>query len=271
MLYRNGWIMTERSLHSSYYKFSHVCYAWCSLSCYCACMVWYFNLFIMQLNCKAMAVITPMTMTIIAVFIAVVHCNSTCEVTPCKCSFNSIDALSKYIDERINAAVAARIAAELTVKTMEERINATFDERIANVATELNATVTAFNSESAMWTPVAKTPIGPASGLSLENATTYNFQIPDVIPLTARELLVYASVECGEATFRRIGDIILYVMHNGLRFEKRLYMHGYDQMAVNTNSDNMWFPMPADRLVHLEITVAIPGNCLALLSAIGYR
>ena len=42
--------MTERSLHSSYYKFSHVCYVWCSLSCYCACMVWYFDLSIMQLS-----------------------------------------------------------------------------------------------------------------------------------------------------------------------------------------------------------------------------
>ena len=65
-----------------------------------------------------------------------------------------------------------------------------------------------------MWTPVAKTPIGP-EGLSLGNATTYNFQIPDVIPLTARELLVCASVKCGTA---RLGDIIFYVMHNGLQF-----------------------------------------------------
>ena len=270
MLYRNGWIMTERSLHSSYYKFSHVCYAWCSLPCYCACMVWYFDMSIMQLNCKAMAVVTPMTMTIFAVFIAVVHCDSTCKVAPCECSFNNVNALSKYINERINATVAARVAAELT-KTTEERIKATFDERIANVATELNATVTAINSESAMWTPVAKTPIGPAS-LKLENATTYNFQIPDVIPLTARELLVYASVKCGTATVQRSGDIIVYVMHNGLRFEKFLYMHGYRwQAAFNTNSDNVWFPMPSDRLVHLEITAAIPGNCSARLSTIGYR
>ena len=115
-----------------------------------------------------------------------------------------------------------------------------------------------------------KTPIGPER-LSLENATSYNFQIPNVIPLTARELLVYASVKCGTARLRRFGDIILYVMCNGLRFEKLLYMHGHEQAAFNTNSDNMWFPVPADRLMHLEITVAVPGNCLALLSTIGYR
>ena len=146
-------------------------------------------------------------------------------------------------------------------------MNATVDDRIA---TAINTTVSAISSESAMWTPVAKTPIGP-EGVSLENATTYNFQIPNVIPLTARELLVYASVKCGTAHLRRFGDIILYVMRNGLRFEKLLYMHGHEQAAFNTNSDNMWFPVPADRLMHLEITVAVPGNCLALLSTIGYR
>ena len=150
--------------------------------------------------------------------------------------------------------------------TTEVRINATVDDRIA---TAINTTVSAISSESAMWTPVAKTPIGP-EGVSLENATTYNFQIPDVIPLTARELLVYASVKCGTA---QLGDIIFlnHVMRNGLRFEKFLYMHGHEQAAFNTNSDNMWFPVPADRLMHLEITVAVPGNCLALLSTIGYR
>ena len=220
-----------------------------------------------------MATITTVTIIAVpffAVFIAVVHGEGTCEIVPCKCSFSNIEALSKYIDERINATVASRMA-ELTAIT-EDRINTTVDDRIA---TAINTTVNAIcSSESVMWTPVAKTPIiGPEASLrlSLENATTYNFQIPDVIPLTARELLVYASVKCGTATLRRFGDIVFYVMHNGLRFENLLYMHGYEQAAFNTNSDNMWFPMPADRLIHLEITVAIPGNCLTLLSAIGYR
>ena len=179
-------------------------------------------------------------MSFFAVFIVVVHGDGTWTVSPCNNSFSNIDALRKYIDKRINPTV---------------------DERIA----------TAISSHSAMWTPVAKTVVGPADGVSLDRATTYDFQIPDVIPLTASELLVYASVKCGTANLRTFGDIIFYVMHNGLRFEKRLYMTGYDQMAVNTNSDNMWFPMPADRFMHLEITFANPGNCLALLSTIGYR
>ena len=206
------------------------------------------------------------TMILFAVFIAIVHGDSTCKIAPCKCSFSNVEILSKYIDERINATVAARVA-ELTAAT-EDRFNTTIDERIA---TAINTSISAISSESATWTPVAKTPISPAEGLTLENATTFNFQIPDIIPLAAREFMVYAIVKCGTSPFQRTGDIIFYVMNNGLRFEKFLYMRSYNQNAWNTNSDNMWFPMPADRLLHVEITVAFPGDCRTLFSTTGYR
>ena len=206
------------------------------------------------------------TVIFFAVFIGIIHGDSTCKIAPCKCSFNNVEIFSKYIDERINATFAAYVA-ELTAAT-EDGFNITIDEKIA---TAINTTVSAISSESATWTPVAKTPISPAEGLTLENATTFNFQIPDIIPLAAREFMVYGIVKCGTAHLQRAGDIILYVMHNGLQFEKFLYMHSYEQAAWNTNSDNMWFPMPADRLLHVEITVAIPGTCRALFSTIGYR
>ena len=220
-----------------------------------------------------MAVITPVAMAIFAVFIASVHGNSTCQVAPCKCSFSNIEILRKHIDERINTTVAAMIA-ELTATTEDSissesaKINTTVAAMIAELTATTEDRLNAIRSESAMWTPVAKTNIGV---VKLVNATAYDFQIPNVIPPTAMEFMIYATVKCGYANLRRISDIILYVWHNGLRFEKFLYMHGYDQNALNTNSDNMWFPMPTDRLVHLEITVAIPGNCNALLSTIGYR
>ena len=203
------------------------------------------------------------TMIFFAVFIGIVHGDSTCKIAP---SFSNIEILRKYIDERINVTVASRVV-ELTAAT-EDRFNTTIDERIA---TAINTTVSAISSESAMWTPVAKTPISPG-GLNFRNATTYTFQIPDVIPLAAREFMVYGIVKCGTAHFQEVGDIIFYVMYNGLRFEKFLHMHSYRyQEAWNTNSDNMWFPMPADRLFHVEITVAIPGNCRTLFFTTGYR
>ena len=200
------------------------------------------------------------TMILFAVFIAIVYGDSTCKIAPCKCSFSNVEILSKYIDERINATVASRVA-ELTAAT-EDRFNATIDERF----------ITTISTESATWTPVVKTHIG---NFSLQNATTYNFQIPDIIPFAAREFMVYGIVKCGRSdplTNKSKGQIIFYVIHNGLRFDKFLFMESnYNRNAWTTNSDNMWFPMPADRLLHVEITVDNPGNCSTLFFTTGYR
>ena len=120
----------------------------------------------------------------------------------------------------------------------------------------------------ATWTPVNKTLIGSPS---LDTVTVFHYPIPDVIPNTAREFLLYASIYCGTSVSGSLDDIALYVIHNGMRLEKFLFMISYHQNAVNTNSDNMWFPLPADRLVHLEIPAAFPQNCAARLYTIGYR
>ena len=83
--------------------------------------------------------------------------------------------------------------------------------------------------------------------------------------------MLYSVVERGDAGVQRAGDVIFYVMRNGLRFEKFLYMHSYPQYAWNTNSDNMWLPMPADRLLHVEVTITFSDNCLALFTTTGYH
>ena len=120
----------------------------------------------------------------------------------------------------------------------------------------------------ATWTPVNLTSIG---SLSLGTASTFHFQIPDIIPHTASEFLLYAYFACGTAGIQKENDIIFYVEDGGVRFEKFLYLRSFNQVAWNTNSDNMWFPMPADRQIHVNVQAAIPRNCYARLYTIGYR
>jgi hypothetical protein len=48
-------------------------------------------------------------------------------------------------------------------------------------------------------------------------------------------------------------------------------MQSYYQNAIDTNSDNMWFPMPADRQIHLEIVPIAFRSCFSHLWVIGYR
>ena len=68
-----------------------------------------------------MATIT-VTMIIFVVFIASIHGDSTFKIAPCNCSFsNNIEILSKYIEERINATVASRVAELLVTASMQQQ------------------------------------------------------------------------------------------------------------------------------------------------------
>ena len=107
--------------------------------------------------------------------------------------------------------------------------------------------------------------------LNLDTASTFHFQIPDIIPRTASEFLLYAYFACGTAGTQRENDIMIYVEHGGVRLEKFLYLRSYNQAAWNTNSDNMWFPVPADRQVHVSVQTTIPRYCYVRLYMIGYR
>ncbi len=96
------------------------------------------------------------------------------------------------------------------------------------------------------WTSVPITSIGSTN---LQHPNTFSFVIPSVIPSTAKNVLIYALMHCGQAN--RGTELHLKVFTqdgSNKRFEKYLYMFSWNQNAINTNSDNMWFPMPINRI-----------------------
>ena len=102
-------------------------------------------------------------------------------------------------------------------------------------------------------------------------ARTMSYSIPSIIPNTAREFLLYSTATCGWSSINMNVDITYYVEVNGIRYEHFLNTHAYPQDAINTNSDNMWFPMPSNRMVYVEPSLAVPYNCHYSVSVIGYR
>ena len=102
-------------------------------------------------------------------------------------------------------------------------------------------------------------------------AGTYQHSIPSAIPDAAREVLLYATVFCGLTTPHISTDIAIYTVVGNEQFEMYLRMHGWNQLAINTNSDNMWLPMPSNRLVYVQVPSTYSGVCGFRLSATGYR
>ena len=187
---------------------------------------------------------------VVLITVGSVHCESSCPA--CNCQFSNIQLLTGLIAGIVND----------TAKTLHYQFGK------LGVLFVHAFTGRSYTLGLAIWTPVELTFVG---ALNFDTASTFHFQIPDIIPQTAKEFLLYAYLACGRADGLRDSDIVFYVEHDGLRFEKFLYLRSFPQEAWNTNSDNMWFPMPADRQIHANVEVVIPRYCFARLYVIGYR
>ena len=119
------------------------------------------------------------------------------------------------------------------------------------------------------WTSVSMTSIGSST---LRQTGTTAYDIPSVIPSSAKEVLVLADVRVGySGPVDRAHYIKIYTQENQKQYEKYILLYSYNQDAWNTNSDNLWFPMTSGRQVFVELTYAHSGNLGIYLHAIGYR
>ncbi len=119
------------------------------------------------------------------------------------------------------------------------------------------------------WTSVPLTEIGSTD---LRHPNTFSFVVPEVIPSTAKNVLIYAAAHCGSAIKGSKTHLKIFTDEGrDQRYEKYLYMHSWTQTAINTNSDNMWFPMPTNRRIYMTVDKDHGAHCGAYLHTIGYN
>ena len=106
----------------------------------------------------------------------------------------------------------------------------------------------------------------------MNSAQTHPFSIAGIIPDTATQFLVYATIHCGGNLVEPnvFVDVSIFVNIDGMRLSKYLEVVGYPQDAYNTNSDNMWFPVPSTMTVFVEVPYPVYGICRFRLTATGY-
>ena len=118
------------------------------------------------------------------------------------------------------------------------------------------------------WTSVPITRFGSSN---LQHTGTLAYDIPSMIPSSAKEVLVFVFAQAGNSGPNQGHNIKIYTEQNQKQYEKYIYLRSYGQSAWNTNSDNLWFPMTSGRQVFVESTLAHTGSIGVYLNAIGYR
>ena len=118
------------------------------------------------------------------------------------------------------------------------------------------------------WNSIPLTYIG---GINTRTAATQTFQIPSIIPQTAKEILVYVYIVCHYSDAVFVQMKVYTEQSHTRRFEKYLPLQTWHQDAHTMTADNMWFPLTPNRRVYLCLSATVPGSGWGYIFIIGYR
>ena len=119
------------------------------------------------------------------------------------------------------------------------------------------------------WTSVPLTQIGYTQ---FRSVGTLSYAIPNIIPDDAKEVLVYVSTFVGNSgPSSLISHLKIFTEIEENDYVKYVGIRTYPQDAWISNSDNLWFPMPSNRRVHVQVPNAHTSYIDGYFYVIGYR
>ncbi len=118
------------------------------------------------------------------------------------------------------------------------------------------------------WTSVSITRIGSTD---FRSTGTLSYEIPDIIPDDAIEVLVYAYFRAHYSSGSESHFKIYTEGDEGEEYAKYIALIPGSRSYYYTNTDNMWFPMTSSRRIFLNVPNALSNSIDGYLYAIGYR
>lgn len=106
-----------------------------------------------------------------------------------------------------------------------------------------------------------KTPMGVKQRYVPEN----------IVPRGAKEILILLAIHTQFSSPNTTSCISVFVEEDGVRYSKFIKAQIYWQRAWNDNTDNVWLPMPTDRVVNVDVPVQCGGTFCCEVRLIGYR
>ena len=125
-----------------------------------------------------------------------------------------------------------------------------------------------------LWQPLDKINLG---ALPIKKTHTVQvYSVPYEVPLTAKEILLYAYARTGGKNPDKDMDVRIYTQSentpDATQYSYYLFVHGYGQSSWSYNSQTFWLPLTAYRQIRAISTgTAMTGNATSQLSVVGYR
>ena len=124
-------------------------------------------------------------------------------------------------------------------------------------------------SRAVNWTSVPMTRIAYSN---VRHTGTLAYDIPNVIPNSAKEVLVLASVIVGNSgPVNTVHYVKIYTQQNSQHYEQYIMFRSAERRTWDINTDNLWFPMTSSQQMFVELTSAHTDYVIFTLHVIGHR
>lgn len=104
------------------------------------------------------------------------------------------------------------------------------------------------------WKSISMTKIGHSNLQTTALPATFAYDIPDTVPDNAKEVLVYVYFWSGNSNPQTLSHFKIYTEEGDHKYEQYVALRSYrNTNFFNTNTDNLWFPMPSNRKIFMEV------------------
>jgi hypothetical protein len=121
------------------------------------------------------------------------------------------------------------------------------------------------------------TPIHPWHKIYVINEHTpmgmkQHFVPENIVPRGSKELLILLATHSEFSWPHKVmSTISVFVEEEGVRYSKFIKLENYEQRAWSDNSDNVWLPLPTNRVVYVDVPVQFGKMFWCDIHLIGYR
>ena len=214
------------------------------------------------------------------------HLEKQCGFVRIKCAFECFGCedlvFRKDMDAHVNQVIHRHMT--LVVQQFEaqqqsfDQVVREKDAKILQLEQQIDKVETKIEHELSQKSNIKWTPVDPCHQfLCVSNGTPRGIKqchIPErFVPSQAREIMILLGVHCGGTTtpLSSLQCITVFVEEGGVIYSKYIKVSTHRQDAWNDNTDNVWLPMPTNRVVYVDVPIEFGKNFWSDVLLTGYR
>ena len=213
------------------------------------------------------------------------HLLKRCGYRSVNCKFEAFGCIEKILQKDQATHISNNIRSHMTMVVEQfEAQNQLYETQLGEKDAKINqleqrindfeATIT---SELERKSDIKWVPIHPWYEIYIINDKTpmgikQRYVPENVVPRGAKEILILLAIHTQfSSPDKATSCISVFVEEDGIRYSKFIKSQTYRQRAWSDNTDNVWLPVPTDRVVNVDVPVQFGGAFYCDVHLIGYR